>query len=406
MTKWRSRSRLARVQRRVHVALDGGSADPLSRRVDLAIIMLVLASVVAVVLETEPELSERFGAWFEAIELIAVTVFTLEYTLRLWAAPMHTRYADLPPLRARLTFARSPQALIDLAAILPAYASLAGVPDLRVLLILRLTRFFKLARYSPGLRSLAAALHAERRALFACAVTLMGLVLITASAMHVAEAEAQPDRFGSIPSSMWWAIVTLTTVGYGDVVPITVLGRLIAGLTMVAGLMMLALPIGIVATAFSEEIHRREFVVTWGMIARVPLFARLDASEIADIMRYLRAQTVPAGAVIVRRGEQADSMYFVAEGEVEVELESRRRISLSNGSFFGEIALLRPARRMATVRATQQTKLLALDAMDLQAVMERNPELGARLEAALREHAPPTPGRDMLPEEVEAPPVA
>jgi voltage-gated potassium channel len=306
---------------------------------------------------------------------------------------MHTAYSDHAPWRARLAFARSPQALIDLAAILPAYASLAGVPDLRVLLILRLTRFFKLARYSPGLRSLAAALHAERRALFACAVTLMGLVLITASAMHVAEAEAQPDRFGSIPSAMWWAIVTLTTVGYGDVVPITVVGRM----------MMLALPIGIVATAFSEEIHRREFVVTWGMIARVPLFARLDASEIADIMRYLRAQTVPAGAVIVRRGEQADSMYFVAEGGVEVELEAGRRIRLANGSFFGEIALMRPARRMATVRATQQTKLLALDAMDLQAVIERNPELNARLEAALREHGPPTPGRDILPDEMRPP---
>ena len=405
MSAWR-RSPLARLQRRVHVALDGGSADPLSRRVDFVIIMLVLASVISVVLETEADLAERYGRWFDAIEVVAVVAFTIEYALRLWAAPMHTAYSDLRPLRARLAFARSPQALIDLAAILPAYASVAGVPDLRVLLILRLIRFFKLARYSPGLRSLAAALHAERRALFASCVTLMGLVLITASAMHVAEAEAQPDRFGSIPSAMWWAIVTLTTVGYGDVVPVTPIGRIIAGATMIAGLMMLALPIGIVATAFSEEIHRREFVVTWGMIARVPLFARLDASEIADIMRYLRAQTVPAGAVIVRRGEQAHSMYFVAEGEVEVELESRRRIRLSNGSFFGEIALMRPARRMATVRAVRQTKLLALDALDLQAVIERNSELGARLEAALREHGPPTPGRDILPEEVEAPPTA
>lgn len=396
-------SPLARLQRRVHVALDGGSADGLSRRVDLAIIMLVLASVSAVVLETDADLAARYGVWFDGIEAVAVAAFTVEYALRLWAAPMHTRYADLPPMRARLAYARSPQALIDLVAIMPAYASLAGVPDLRVLLILRLTRFFKLARYSPGLRSLAAALYAERRALFASYVTLMGLVLITASAMHVAEAEAQPDRFGSIPAAMWWAIVTLTTVGYGDVVPVTAIGRMIAGLTMIAGLMMLALPIGIVATAFSEEIHRREFVVTWGMIARVPLFARLDASEIADIMRYLRSQSVPVGAVIVRRGEQADSMYFVAEGEVEVELETHRRIRLSGGSFFGEIALMRPARRLATVRAIEQTKLLVLDARDLQAVIERNPQLGARLETALREHGPPAPGRDMMAEEIETP---
>lgn len=396
-------SRLARLQRRCHVLLDGGSADPMSRRVDLAIILLVLASVTAVVLQTDRTLAARYWRWFDAIEVVAVTVFTLEYALRLWAAPMHTRYAGLSPARARLAYVRSPQALIDLAAILPAYASLVSLPDLRVLLILRLARFFKLARYSPGIRSLASALHSERRALLASAVTLLGLVLISASAMHVAEAEAQPERFGSIPAAMWWAIVTLTTVGYGDVVPVTAIGRMIAGLTMIAGLMMIALPIGIVATAFSEDIHRREFVVTWGMIARVPLFSRLDASEIAEIMRYLRALTVPAGALIVRRGEQADSMYFVAEGSVELELDAHRHVTLSHGAFFGEVALLRQSRRVATVRARERTKLLALDAADLQAVIDRNPTLARRLESALRDYAPDAVG-DMLAEEVAPPP--
>ncbi|MBK9081792.1 MAG: ion transporter [Rhizobiales bacterium] len=403
----RSLARVERARRRCHFVLDGGaSSDQLTRIVNYTLVALALASVAAVVLESEPDYAARFGFWFLGIEFVAVSVFTVEYALRLWTAPLDTRYADLSPTRARLAYARSPLALLDLMSILPSYLALFGLPDLGVLLMLRLARFFKLARYSPGMRSLGAALEAERRALFASAVILLGLVLVAASAMHVAEQAAQPDKFGSIPSSMWWAIVTLTTVGYGDVVPMTLAGKIIAGFTMIGGLMMLALPVGIVATAFAEEIHRQEFVVTWGMIARVPLFAALDAAEIAEIMHYLRAQTVPTGTVIVRRGEQADSMYFVAAGEVEVEVDPLNRVRLVEGHFFGEFALLRKTRRMATVRAMQQTKLLVLDAMDLQTLMDRNPDLGRHIEEIVRARMGDDVARtagDMIPEEFEEP---
>lgn len=400
MNGGRADAGLSRLQRRVHVLLDGGSSDLLARVIDGALIALVVTSVVAMVLETEPELAAGYGHIFIGVEMVALAIFSVEYALRLWAAPMHTRYSDMTPARARLAYAVSAPALVDLAAIAPVYAALFGPVDLGALLILRLARFFKLGRYSPGMRSLGAALTAERRALFASGVILLGTVVISAAAMHLAEHDAQPDRFGSIPQSMWWAIVTLTTVGYGDVVPATLLGKIIASFTMIAGLMMLALPVGIVATAFAEEIHRREFVVTWGMIARVPLFARLDAAGIAEIMRYLRAQTVPSGTVIVRRGEQAESMFFVADGEVEVEIDTTHHLRLADGGFFGEVALLRRSTRLATVRATRPTKLLVLDAADLQALMERNPEVGLHLEEALREHAPKDPCGDILPEEV------
>ena len=110
----------------------------------------------------------------------------------------------------------------------------------------------------------------------------MGAVLIAASAMNLAERDVQPERFGTIPELMYWAIVTLTTVGYGDVVPITGLGRVIAGVTAIAGLVMLALPVGIIASAFAREIHRRDIVITWSMVARVPLFADLGRLEIAS----------------------------------------------------------------------------------------------------------------------------
>src|SRR5262245_50075893 len=116
--------------------------------------------------------------------------------------------------------------------------------------------------------------------------------------MHVIERHAQPEKFGTIPAAMWWPIVTLGTIGYGDVVPVTALGRVVASITIFVGLIMVALPIGIVATAFADEIHRRDFVVTWGMVARVPLFAELEATEIADIMRTRRSRPL----YVFRRG--------------------------------------------------------------------------------------------------------
>ena len=133
---------------------------------------------------------------------------------------------------------------------------------------------------------------------------MAGLVLVAAAIMYAAERNAQPDVFGSIPQALWWAVVTLTTVGYGDVVPLDRGRKILGGVVMLFGLAMFALPLGIVATAFVQEVHRREFVVTWSMVARVPLFSTLDASEIAEIMNLLKAQTVPPGGMIVRRGDR------------------------------------------------------------------------------------------------------
>jgi voltage-gated potassium channel len=214
-------------------------------------------------------------------------------------------------------------------------------------------------------------------------VILLGATLVAASIMHVIERHAQPDKFGTIPDAMWWAIVTLGTIGYGDVVPVTVLGRLVAAVTIFVGLIMVALPIGIVATAFADEIHRRDFVVTWGMVARVPLFAELQATDIAEIMRLLHAQQAEAGDVIARRGESAHSMYFIAAGEVEIELK-HERVRLGAGQFFGEIAALRRTRRTATVTAVTRTSLLMLEAHDLHVLMDREPRIAERIREVAR----------------------
>ena len=154
-------------------------------------------------------------------------------------------------------------------------------------------------------------------------------------------------------------------------------------MTIFAGLVMVALPVGIIATAFSEQVHRRDFVVTWGMVAKVPLFSELEAGDIADIMRLLRAQIVEPGSIVVRRGDPAHSMYFIAAGEIQIDLKDRS-VNLGVGHFFGEVAVLRRARRSATVTALTRANLLVLDGHDLHALMEREPRVAARMREVVR----------------------
>ena len=377
---------------RLHEILDHGVVgDRTGRLVGQLIVVLIVVNLVAVTLESVPDLAQRYGPGFEAIEVLSHVVFTVEYGLRVWVAADYPPYRHLQPRRARWKFISSGFGIIDLVAVLPFWFALVLPFDLRAFLVFRVIRFLKLARYSAGMNSLLEALYAERRALFGCFVMLVGATLLSASVMHLIERNAQPDKFGTIPDAMWWAIVTLGTIGYGDVVPVTALGRVVAGVTIFVGFIMIALPVGIVATAFAEQIHRRDFVVTWSMVARVPLFAELKASDIADIMRLVRAQYVETGAIIARRGELAHSMYFVAAGEVEIELKDKR-IRLGPGQFFGEIAALRRARRSATTTAVTRASLLALDAHDLHALMNREPRIAERIREVVRHRI----GRDVI----------
>jgi voltage-gated potassium channel len=287
------------LRRRLYEVLERGSPDDLlSRWVDRVIVALIVVNLVAVALESMPTFAARYALLFNAIELASLTVFTVEYGLRLWAAVEHAPYRHRSPLVGRLRYAASAAGLVDLLAVLPFWFAFFLPNELRVILVLRMIRFLKIARYSPAMRSLLDVLYGERRALAGCVVILLGTTLIAAAAMHLVEGRVQPDRFGTIPDAMWWAIVTLGTIGYGDAVPVTVLGKLVAAATIFLGLIMIALPVGIIANAFNEDVHRRDFVVTWGMVAKVPLFSGLDAREIADIMRLLRALQVEAGEIV------------------------------------------------------------------------------------------------------------
>ncbi|MDH2380673.1 cyclic nucleotide-gated ion channel [Bradyrhizobium sp. CER78] len=363
------------------------------------IVAIITVDVLAAIFASVPEIDAQFGWLLTTVEIAAVAAFALEYAARLWSVVGHS-LRDMTPWQARLEYALSTLGLIDLLAFLPSAIALA-IGDKTALVLFGMLPFLKLVRYSTAMRSLLAALHAERRTLFGCVVILTGAVLLFAALLYAIEHKVQPDKFGTMPQAMWWAIVTLGTVGYGDVVPVTPLGRIVTVVAIVVGFAMIALPVAIISTAFADEVRRRDFVVTWGMLARVPLFSHLNAADIADIMRLLRSQTIEAGEVLVRRGDAASSMYFITAGEVEIDLPSQR-VRLADGTFFGEIALLRRTSRSGTVTATRKTKLLLLDAQDFHALIERMPALAAHVRetAEARLADPLTAGGDLAAAEI------
>ena len=243
------------MRRRIYGLLE--QPEPPSRTarvIRLAIMALILTNVVAVLVETCPGLHQRHLAWFSRFEAFSVAVFTIEYLLRLGCCVEVPRFARPG---GRLRFALTPLALIDLVAILPALIPMAVTLDLRTLRLVRMVRLFrllKLSRYSRALRSLWAALSDKREEVLVIAFVLVVLVVIASSLMYFVENEAQPDKFSSIPAAMWWSVMTMTTVGYGDVYPVTALGKLLAALISVFGVGLFAMPAAIWGAAFIERL--------------------------------------------------------------------------------------------------------------------------------------------------------
>jgi voltage-gated potassium channel len=225
-----------------------------SRAFDVALIVLIVLNVVAVMLESVSSIGTRYRWWFSTFEIFSVAIFTIEYGSRIWAS---AERQPEQPLRARLRYSVTPMALIDLLAILPFYLSFITGIDLRTLRVLRLLRVLKLSRYASSMRLLQDALRQEAHAIAAALFVLVLMLIVAASLAHFAEHEAQPEDFGSIPHTLWWAVVTMTTVGYGDAVPVTPLGKVIGGLIGILGIGMVALPAGLLASGFSEQLHRR-----------------------------------------------------------------------------------------------------------------------------------------------------
>jgi voltage-gated potassium channel len=198
--------------------------------------------------------------------------------------------------------------------------------------------------------------------------------------MYVIERPVQPQAFGSLPQALWWAVVTLTTTGYGDKVPITEMGHLVGGFVMIYGIATFGLWTGILATGFAAENRRRNFIQTWDLVSKVPFFQSLDPSAITEITHMLRRLEVPERVAIIRRGKVGDCMYFIAAGEVQVEIKPAP-VRLGAGAFFGELALLGDSVRSANVTTTMQSSLLILDLADFRALTANHPDLKRAIDA-------------------------
>lgn len=243
---------LERVRRRVReiVMIPSAEGDVAGRTFDAFIIALILLNTLAVVVETIPGAIDGYERWVHAFELFSVAIFIAEYVLRVWSITAEPEYAD--PVSGRLKFMATPFAIIDVLAVLPA---LLFAIDLRFLRVLRVLRILKLGRYAESVIILGNVVKRSRRELLTSLFVVLLALLLMSSFMYYAEREAQPDVFRSIPHSMWWGIVALTTTGYGDVVPITGIGRFIGGVTAILGVAAIALPVGILSSSFVQEIE-------------------------------------------------------------------------------------------------------------------------------------------------------
>jgi voltage-gated potassium channel len=231
--------------------------DPIEKYFNWFITGLIFLSVISVILETEKSLSDYFYSFFWDFEIFTVTIFAIEYILHLWVCTIDPRYSS--PLLGRIKYACTPMALIDLFAILPFFIPASGL-DFRFLRAVRLTRLFrllKLGRYSQSLRTLGRVLKSKREELLVTLFAGVILLVIASSILYYIERDVQPEKFGSILSAMWWGVCTLTTIGYGDVYPITALGKFIGSIISVMGIGLFVLPAGILASGFSSELQNK-----------------------------------------------------------------------------------------------------------------------------------------------------
>ena len=340
---------------------------------------MVAAGIGIMLADTVAEWREAYRGVLDAGFQIVCAFFLAEYVLRLIAAPGAPGAAAREKWQSRLAWATALGGIFDFLGALPGVLDVVFNPGYASLF--GFIWAFKLVRYSPGLASLERVISNARQALLSVLLGFGILLLLAASLAYLLERSTQPDVFGSIPAALWWAVVTMTTTGYGDVVPQTMLGRMLAGAVMISGIAVIALWAGILATGYFEETRRREFLRTWDLVAKVPFFHNVGAAVIADVAQLLRPRDYPAGAAIMRRGERGDCMYFVASGELEIRGRPEA-ISYGPGDFFGEVALLTGEPRNATIVTVRPCTLLRLDIVDFRQLLGRQPDLARIIHAA------------------------
>ena len=337
----------------------------------------VATGIVMMVLLTVAPAYEAAHHWVDAVLWACLAYFVFEWVVRLRHAVLSQR---------GWSYALSFRGLVDAVAGLAVPVALVSGVEARTAWLLGVLWVLKVVPGIPGLRQLRRVLVLESGPLLSVLVIFLMVVFLASVAEYFLEHDVQPATFGSVPAALWWAVVTLTTTGYGDVVPITPLGRIVAALVMICGLGVFGLWTGILATGFAAETRRDNFLKTWESVSKVPFFANLGPAAIADVTHMLRTMDLPARTMIIRKGQQGDCMYFIADGEVEVDLPGKK-VALGEGAFFGEMALLGNNMRSANITTTKVSRLLVLDLVDFRLLMARHPDLAETIDAEAKRRA-------------------
>jgi voltage-gated potassium channel len=355
----------------VYPALAQFVAATTGRNMTKAAYIAVASGVAMMILLTVDPAYEAAHHWVDAVLWACLAFFVFEWVVRL----RHTFQAE-----RGWAYVASVRGLVDAvaAAAVPLAMMLGANP--KSAWLLGIFWMLKVVPGIPGLRQLRRVLVLESGPLLSVLVIFLMVLFLASVAVYFLERDVQPGAFGSVPAALWWAVATLTTTGYGDVVPVTPLGRLVAAVVMICGLGVFGLWTGILATGFAAETRRDNFLKTWESVSKVPFFAALGPAAIADVTHMLRTMDLPARAMIIRKGQAGDCMYFIAAGEVEVDLPGKK-VTLGDGAFFGEMALLGNNLRSADITTTRVSKLLVLDLVDFRMLMARHPDLAETIDA-------------------------
>ncbi|WP_296343446.1 cyclic nucleotide-gated ion channel [Reyranella sp.] len=370
--------------------------SPAARRWRTFHLTVLAVGLLAVILLSIDEFASGHRVYLRGAIWIVTIIFLVEYLARLWVAPEIPAYVDKSPTRARLHWIVSLPGLIGLLAIMPVVMmtggySISGADTASVFCILWI---LKLGLHAPAFGTLARVISNERAPIASVLIVFAILLMAAATAAHMFERVKQPEAFGNLPNAMWWAVVTLTTTGYGDVVPLTAGGRMIGSLLMISGIAVLALMTGVLATGFAQEERRREYLRVWDQVSRVPIFASLGVVTLSEIVGKLRTRYYPAHVTVLRRGDPGDSMFFISNGEVEVRLPTGGSVRLDDGAFFGEMALLNRQPRAASVATTRPTTLLVLYASDFYEIASHIPALAEAVENEAKRRREENLGRE------------
>ena len=263
--------------------LEQSHSSPLARLVNLLLMLLIMSNVVAVIIASDREIYLEMQAFFDNFELFSIAVFSIEYLVRVWTCVEDTRYQSA--VIGRVKYLVSPMAIVDLIAVLPFYLGIIFNIDARILRVLRLFRIFKLSRHFSAMSVLLTVIRTELPTLVSAIFIMLVLVVLASAGMFLVERDVQPQTFGTIPRAMWWATITLTTVGYGDVIPVTAAGKVLGIFITILGVGMAALPAGIIASGFNREVHRRR--ETYRTLVRNALSdGVLDTAESRQLEKY------------------------------------------------------------------------------------------------------------------------